>query len=415
MPSIAKEILPGIGLQVKSVGTPTNDGTIRHIHLIVLELARLLNLVEILARVRPNPCNKTIIPQENRFIGSQIFPPWHKMISLSFGMHFSRRMYTTILLFVFFALGVTPETTDAILCPESNGFIQFHGQEGELAIDNLPSATDPLSGNLSLFVNAALDDWTPPFFNQAIFGSSKAIVQLHAMSNGSLRFVLKLDENTIKAKSDPHNFEPGSRHWIRINYDTSVGEVVFFHSEANCGDPNGIANWIELGDPVATGGRAPIKSISYFVLGRRKAGDEKYALSNAKIYGVKLAHDGTGALTEGVFSSWSGTNDWKLSGGLEITPSTYIPTAAPSPNITSPAPTLSSSLEEPPSPPSSQDKHNNLLVILTDQQRYDTLRFVQEERGVPEKARIRTPNLDRIAREGGKSRSGQFHSACMYT
>ena len=47
-------------------------------------------------------------------------------------------------------------------------------------------------------------------------------------------------------------------------------------------------------------------------------------------------------------------------------------------------------------------KNNNLLVILTDQQRYDTLRFVQEERGVPEKARIRTPNLDRIGREGGK-------------
>ena len=66
------------------------------------------------------------------------------------------------------------------------------------------------------------------------------------------------------------------------------------------------------------------------------------------------------------------------------------------------------------SPVPPRDKHNNLLVVLTDQQRYDTLRFVQEERGVPEKARIRTPNLDRIAREGGKSRSGQFNSACMH-
>ena len=69
--------------------------------------------------------------------------------------------------------------------------------------------------------------------------------------------------------------------------------------------------------------------------------------------------------------------------------------------------TAIASLRESPVPP--QGKHNNLLVILTDQQRYDTLRFVQEERGVPEKARIRTPNLDRIAREGGTSRSGQFN------
>ena len=62
--------------------------------------------------------------------------------------------------------------------------------------------------------------------------------------------------------------------------------------------------------------------------------------------------------------------------------------------------TAIASLRKSPVPP--QGKHTNLLVILTDQQRYDTLRFVQEERGVPEKARIRTPNLDRIAREGGE-------------
>ena len=313
-----------------------------------------------------------------------------------------RKMHTTMFYVVFLVLAVTHETIDAaIWCPDFNGFIQFDGKEGESAINHLPFATDPLSGNLSLFVNAALDDWAPPFGNQAIFGSSKAIVQLVAMSNGSFRFVLKLDGKTIKAKSDPHKFEPGSRHFIRINYGTSIGEVEFFHSEANCSDPNDVTDWIELGDPVATGGTAPIKSISYFVLGRRKAGDEKYVLSNAKIYGVKLAHDGTGVLTEGVFSSWSGTNDWELGGGLEITPSSNIPTAGPSPNIPSPAPTPSPSIQEPPSPPTLH-KQNNLMVILTDQQRYDTLRFVQEERGVPEKARIRTPNLDRIAREGGE-------------
>ena len=326
-----------------------------------------------------------------------------------------RKMHTTMFYVVFLVLALTPETTEAaLLCPDFNGFIQFDGKEGESAINDLPSVTDPLSGNLSLFVNAALDNWTPPFSNQAIFGSSKAIVQLLAMSNGSFRFVLKLEETTIKAKSDPQNFEPGSRHWIRINYDTSIGAVEFFHSEANCSEPNDITDWIELGDPVATGGTAPIKSISYFVLGRRKAGDEKYALSNAKIYGVKLAHDGTEVLTEGVFFPWSGTNDWELGGGLEITPSSNTPTTAPSPNIPSPAPTPSPSIQEPPSPPSSQKKDNNLLVILTDQQRYDTLRFVQEERGVPEKARIRTPNLDRIAREGGTSRSGQFNFACVH-
>ena len=315
----------------------------------------------------------------------------------------SRQMYT-LLLAVFFILAVTPEMTEAILCNEPNGFIQFDGKEGELAVDHLTSAADPLSGNLSLFVNAALDDWTPPFANP-IFGSSKAIIQLLAMGNGSFRFVLKLDGITIKAKSDPHNFEPGSRHWIRIDYDASTGEVVFYHSEENCADPNDVVDWIQLGDSVPTGGRAPIKALSYFVLGRRKAGDEKYALSNAKIYGVKLAHDNTTVLTQGVFSSLSGTNDWELGGGLEITPSSngpFAPTMAPSLGVPPPTPTSSPSPEEPPSPPSSSQKNNNLLVILTDQQRYDTLRFVQEERGVPEKARIRTPNLDRIGREGGK-------------
>jgi arylsulfatase A-like enzyme len=55
--------------------------------------------------------------------------------------------------------------------------------------------------------------------------------------------------------------------------------------------------------------------------------------------------------------------------------------------------------------------NNNLLVILTDQQRYDTIRMVQEERGVPEHARIHTPNLDRIAREGAYFRNAYTHCA----
>ena len=54
---------------------------------------------------------------------------------------------------------------------------------------------------------------------------------------------------------------------------------------------------------------------------------------------------------------------------------------------------------------------NNLIVILTDQQRYDTIRMVQEERGWPEHSLINTPNLDRIAREGAYFRNAYTHCA----
>lgn len=57
------------------------------------------------------------------------------------------------------------------------------------------------------------------------------------------------------------------------------------------------------------------------------------------------------------------------------------------------------------------EKRNNLIVILTDQQRYDTIRLVQQERGVPEQSRIKTPNLDRIAREGAYFRNAYTHCA----
>mmetsp|Transcript_11183 Transcript_11183/g.23556 ORF Transcript_11183/g.23556 Transcript_11183/m.23556 type:complete len:858 (-) Transcript_11183:609-3182(-) len=57
------------------------------------------------------------------------------------------------------------------------------------------------------------------------------------------------------------------------------------------------------------------------------------------------------------------------------------------------------------------ERRNNLIVILTDQQRYDTIRFVQEERGLPEQSRIKTPNLDRIAKEGAYFRNAYTHCA----
>ena len=56
-------------------------------------------------------------------------------------------------------------------------------------------------------------------------------------------------------------------------------------------------------------------------------------------------------------------------------------------------------------------KGNNLIFILTDQQRYDAMQFVQEERGWPERSRISTPNLDRIAREGAYFRNAYTHCA----
>ena len=53
----------------------------------------------------------------------------------------------------------------------------------------------------------------------------------------------------------------------------------------------------------------------------------------------------------------------------------------------------------------------NLVVVLTDQQRWNTIRLVQEEIGVPEKARINTPNLDRIASQGAYFRNAYTHCA----
>ena len=53
--------------------------------------------------------------------------------------------------------------------------------------------------------------------------------------------------------------------------------------------------------------------------------------------------------------------------------------------------------------------HANLLVILTDQQRFDTIRKVQEELGFPLKSRIRTPNLDRLIAQGVHFRNAYTH------
>lgn len=58
-----------------------------------------------------------------------------------------------------------------------------------------------------------------------------------------------------------------------------------------------------------------------------------------------------------------------------------------------------------------KNKYSNLIVVLTDQQRWNTIRLVQEELGIPEKSRIQTPNLDRIAREGAYFRNAYTHCA----
>ena len=326
-------------------------------------------------------------------------------------MHSLLRPYAAVL-FVLLSLSWTSERIlvgAVVPCTESSGFVRFDGKEAESAIDVLPSATDPLTGHLDLFVRVALDDWAPPS-NQVIFGSNKSIIQLLAMSNGSFRFVLKsVDETSFKAKSVPHEFEPGSSHWIRIGFDTMTGEVTFSHSDAKCDEADGVGDWIQLGDPIKSGKRAPVKAFSYFVLGRRKEGDDKYALSSGNIYGVRLTNNDT-ILTEGVFSSLTGAKNWTLSGGLETISSpdgfSVVPSASPTPRAE--LPTHSDQ------PSSSLSQKNNLIVIVTDQQRYDTLQFVQEEKGVAERARIRTPSLDRIAREGGKLSRKARGCQCRY-
>ena len=262
------------------------------------------------------------------------------------------RPYAAVL-FVLLALSWTPEAIlvgAAVPCTESSGFVRFDGKEAESAIDVLPSVTDPLNGQLSLFLRVSLEDWTPPS-NQPIFGSNKSIIQLLAMSNGSFRFVLKsLDGTSFKAKSAPHEFEPGSSHWIRLEFDTTTGEVTFSHSDANCDEADDVSDWIQLGEPIKSGKRAAVKAFSYFVLGRRKAGDDKYALSSGNIYGVRLTNNDT-ILTEGVFSSLSGAKNWALSGGLEI----ISPSGGSMPSV---VPSASPTHNDQPSSPPSQKKQS---------------------------------------------------------
>lgn len=184
-----------------------------------------------------------------------------------------------------------------------------------------------------------------------------------------------------------------------------TGEVTFSHSDAKCDEADGVGDWIQLGDPIKSGKRAPVKAFSYFVLGRRKEGDDKYALSCGNIYGIRLTNNDR-IITEGVFSSWSGAKNWTLSGGLEIISS---PDGFSMPSV---VPSASPTYSDQPS--SSPSQKNNIIVILTDQQRYDTLQFVQEEKGVTERARIRTPSLNRIAREGGKLSRKARECQCRY-
>jgi arylsulfatase A-like enzyme len=54
-------------------------------------------------------------------------------------------------------------------------------------------------------------------------------------------------------------------------------------------------------------------------------------------------------------------------------------------------------------------KRPNLVFILTDQQRFDSIGRVQSELNVPEKSRIRTPNLDRLSTDGAYFRNTYTH------
>lgn len=53
----------------------------------------------------------------------------------------------------------------------------------------------------------------------------------------------------------------------------------------------------------------------------------------------------------------------------------------------------------------------NLLFILTDQQTFDAFGLAQEDFGVPERSRVQTPNMDRIAKEGAYFRNAYTHCA----
>ena len=58
-----------------------------------------------------------------------------------------------------------------------------------------------------------------------------------------------------------------------------------------------------------------------------------------------------------------------------------------------------------------QERKLNLLMIMTDQQRFNTLGRVQEDLGIPEQSRIRTPNLDRLSLEGAYFQNAYSHCA----
>lgn len=51
----------------------------------------------------------------------------------------------------------------------------------------------------------------------------------------------------------------------------------------------------------------------------------------------------------------------------------------------------------------------NLVFILTDQHRFDAIGREQQEANIPKQSRIRTPNLDRLSREGAYFRAAYTH------
>lgn len=186
---------------------------------------------------------------------------------------------------------------------QNNGYLYLSGTGVATVAD---SAAISVSGNFTVAVRAALNDWTPSATqtlaakwdtnsNRSLMLSvnTSGTLALAASSNGG---GAQINVNSSVATS----FTDGSIYWVAATYNSSTGEVKFWTaSGASNAFPTG-ASWTQLGTTIAAGAMAIFDSTAPFTTGGINP-------PNGKFYRTVLASnallDGTGAVCDMDFTT----------------------------------------------------------------------------------------------------------------
>lgn len=96
------------------------------------------------------------------------------------------------------------------------------------------SVNNSITGNISIIVDAALDDWTPTAVNVLVskdgVSTGTRSYAFNVQTNGTLRFNFSLDGNTIVSATSTvaPSFANGNRYHVAVERESATGKVRFY-------------------------------------------------------------------------------------------------------------------------------------------------------------------------------------------